>query len=938
MSFGHPNYLLILGTIILATSVVDGTHLCRHDQSASLLRLKSSFRFLLATSNLSSWKVNTDCCTWEGITCDSMMGTVTALDLSELGILGNLRSEIFNLTSLSYLNLAGNYFDGTPWSTRGFEQLPHLKYLNFSRTGLSGYIPVENGQLSNLVTLDLSMWSDPKNLSLDTLIDNLGSLQKLYLDSIDILISPINLAHASLTNKTSGIQELSMQYSTITGHIDSALSRLPFLSKLTLDLSVFKSPTPVPESFADFSSLVVLSLRGCGLIGTFPSRILHIRSLEVLDISDNWDLYGELPEFIQDNALEHLIISSTKLSGKIPASMRNLHNLSKVDLSNCQLHGPIPSFAQWPKIQLVDLSNNHLTGSLNLDGDLALQNLTTLRLFGNFISGEIPASLFSYPCLQYLDLSKNNFTGNFLLYPNASLGLKTIYLSENKLQGPIPKLLSKLVGLEQLDLSSNNLIGTVDLSFIKNYKNLTRLLLSDNRLSIIEDGNNPYTEYPILEALRLASCNLTIVPNFLRQQKGIGDLDLSNNHIVGHIPDWIWETREHFVYINLSHNLFTSVKNNLANVSTYHGGLTLDLSSNKIEGPLPITPLVGGQLDYSNNHFNSSVTGEFWSQVLNGWFLSLSNNSLSGEVPHSICNMTYIQVLDLSFNSFSGMIPPCLLEENKISRIPEGFLKKLKAMTVVSALPPNVHDDTIPQYMFTQYYKNLVTVMQKGLELRLVNILSVFTTLDLSNNNFEGTISNEIGDLKSLVGLNLSRNLFSGKIPPQIASILQLESLDLSYNQLSGEIPPAMAHLSFLEVLNLSYNHLSGPIPQSNQFLTFQDTSYLGNDGLCGKPLSHTCDANHTSPAAEMTGSSKEMNWDFLSIEVGVIWGMAIVLELHYCGAMGGPGCTIWICFCCGFCSHGSVIVTTEMNSTNVIVRSSARKIIMHYVVFVQLS
>ncbi|KAK3139812.1 hypothetical protein QOZ80_5AG0390710 [Eleusine coracana subsp. coracana] len=217
MSFGHPNYLLILGTFILATSVLDGTHLCRHDQSASLLRLKSSFRFLLATSNLSSWKVNTDCCTWEGITCDSMMGTVTALDLSELGILGNLRSEIFNLTSLSYLNLAGNYFDGTPWSTHGFEQLPHLKYLSFSRTGLSGYIPVENGQLSNLVTLDLSMWSDPKNLSLDTLIDNLGSLQKLYLDSIDILISPINLAHASLTNKTSGIQELSMQYSTITG-------------------------------------------------------------------------------------------------------------------------------------------------------------------------------------------------------------------------------------------------------------------------------------------------------------------------------------------------------------------------------------------------------------------------------------------------------------------------------------------------------------------------------------------------------------------------------------------------------------------------------------------------------------------------------------------------------------------------------------------------
>ncbi|CAO2191601.1 unnamed protein product [Urochloa humidicola] len=150
-------------------------------------------------------------------------------------------------------------------------------------------------------------------------------------------------------------------------------------------------------------------------------------------------------------------------------------------------------------------------------------------------------------------------------------------------------------------------------------------------------------------------------------------------------------------------------------------------------------------------------------------------------------------------------------------------------------------------------------------------------SLDLSNNNFEGIIANNIGDLKLLKQLNMSRNSFTGGIPPRIANMLQLESLDLSYNQLSGEIPSAMAQMSFLGTLNLSYNRLSGLIPQSSQFLTFPD-SFLGNDGLCGKPLTRLCESNHAPSAAQVPGTSKELNSDFLSVEVGIISGLAIVV------------------------------------------------------------
>jgi len=443
--------------------------------------------------------VNTNCCTWEGVTCDSTSGHVTGLDLSSLCISGNLSSsDIFKLTSLHSLNLSYNNFDESPWPNPGFEQLTELKYLDLSYSGLSGALPVENGQLSSLVALNLS-GLDLKDLNLETLIDSLGSLQELYLEDVNISISSTNFAHASSTNTTSGLKELAMGWCTITsGRLDTVLTKLPFLSKLTLDGTNISGPTPVPKIFVEFSSLAVLSLISCGLTGTFPSWIFCIKSLISLDVSENENLCGELPEFIEGSALQILLLSGTKFSGKIPESISNLRNLTLLVLSDCQFHGLIPSFAQWPMIRRVDLSDNNLTGSLPSDGYLSLHKLTEISLGNNLISGAIPASLFSHSSLEFLDLSQNNFTGNFLLYPNVSSTLVWIDVSFNKLQGPLPKLLAKFVRLEVLDLSSNNLTGTVDVSFIKNCKKLQYLSLSYNKLSVVEeDGNHSYFEYPL---------------------------------------------------------------------------------------------------------------------------------------------------------------------------------------------------------------------------------------------------------------------------------------------------------------------------------------------------------------------------------------------------------------------------------------------------------
>ena len=88
------------------------------------------------------------------------------------------------------------------------------------------------------------------------------------------------------------------------------------------------------------------------------------------------------------------------------------------------------------------------------------------------------------------------------------------------------------------------------------------------------------------------------------------------------------------------------------------------------------------------------------------------------------------------------------------------------------------------------------------------------TEIRFEDNNFNGNIPSEIGNLSQLKVLYLRYHLQLGsEIPNEIENLSQLEILDLGRNTLRGEIPSEIGNLSNLKQLVLPFNKFVGEIP-----------------------------------------------------------------------------------------------------------------------------
>lgn len=112
--------------------------------------------------------------------------------------------------------------------------------------------------------------------------------------------------------------------------------------------------------------------------------------------------------------------------------------------------------------------------------------------------------------------------------------------------------------------------------------------------------------------------------------------------------------------------------------------------------------------------------------------------------------------------------------------------------------------------------------------------LIALQSLDLYNNQLSGAIPLEIGNLTEIQNLNLSINQLSGAIPSEIGNLTKLIYLFLDSNKLSGTIPTTISNLKKLILLFLSNNQLSGSIPAEIGDLTLLNELWLSSNQLAG--------------------------------------------------------------------------------------------------------
>ena len=261
----------------------------------------------------------------------------------------------------------------------------------------------------------------------------------------------------------------------------------------------------------------------------------------------------------------------------------------------------------------------------------------------------------------------------------------------------------------------------------------------------------------------------------------------------------------------------------------------INLNGNAFEGPIPqswINCRVLEILDLGNNKFTDTFPYILENLPLLH-VLIFHSNRFHGPITTSMVQFPFpsLQVFDISYNDFIGPLSTKYFNFTAMMNIDEGKYK-LRYIRSGSRI----------------YYKEgPLTVTMKGSSFKMVKILTIFTTIDLSMNIFEGEMPEFTGKLNLLRGLNLSHNKLTAHIPPSLGDLRRLEWLDLSWNKLVGEIPQQLTNLTSLAVLNLSCNQLTGPIPRGNQFNAFPEDSYAGNSGLCGFPLPKKC-SNSEAP------------------------------------------------------------------------------------------
>ncbi|XP_057789421.1 receptor-like protein 7 [Salvia miltiorrhiza] len=445
------------------------------------------------------------------------------VDLSGNSLSGNIPHSLFALPSLLELDLSYNQFSDT-FQLDNFRNLANLTRLDLSHNRLSvdvgnlnstsygslqlkelslascnlshfpnfiKYLDMEQLDLSeNRIGGEIPIWIWGTQLQYLDLSSNLltdlqkpyhipASLEELYLDS-NQLKGELHL----LIPSASQLWYLSLANNSLSGSISTSLCSATQLN--TLDLSGNKLSGNIPPCLLE--NISGLDLRQNNISGSIPDNFPMDCRLEYLDVNNN-TLEGKIPKSLQGCwRLQFLNVGNNNINDTFPCMLSSMLGLYGLVLRSNRFHGEVTCHTSWPQLQIIDISSNNFSGSLESINFSSWRSMVFKDINGYYprsisltIKGHFVELDKIWVDFGTIDFSCNNFEGEI---PNAigDFGsLHQLNFSHNALNGSIPNSFGQLRNLESLDLSGNRLTGLIPVE-LAGLTFLSSLNLSFNKL------------------------------------------------------------------------------------------------------------------------------------------------------------------------------------------------------------------------------------------------------------------------------------------------------------------------------------------------------------------------------------------------------------------------------------------------------------------------
>uniref|UniRef100_A0ACD5YAE3 Uncharacterized protein n=1 Tax=Avena sativa TaxID=4498 RepID=A0ACD5YAE3_AVESA len=420
-------------------------------------------------------------------------------------------------------------------------------------------------------------------------------------------------------------------------------------------------------------------------------------------------------------------------------------------------------------------------------------------------------------------------------------------LTSAQLSGQISGCLADLTSLSLINLGGNHLSGTI-LEELAKLPNLHTLNLAGSNL----EGNIPDSlgSSNSLSYVNLANNTFSGgIPLSLSNSSSLSKLILSRSNLSGEIPSTLFDNKSKLTMVDLQTNSFTGVIPHFHKVTALK---FLGLTGNSLSGNIP--PSIGNVSSLTSillgqNKLSGSIP-ETLGHLAKLLELDLSFNSLSGNVLLSLYNMTSLQYFSVGSNGLVGQIPShigsslpnlqsLVMGSNRLKGLIPASLANMSNLQMLDLSNNSLHG-SVPSLGSVANLRQLI-LGGNFLEAHAWSFLTSLTNctqlkkLSLEGNALNGSLPIAVVYLSTrLEDLSLGSNQISGSIPVEISNLVSLTSLRMENNFLSGSIPSTIGKLQSLYILNLSKNKFSGQIPPSVGNITQLGKLYLDDNNLSG--------------------------------------------------------------------------------------------------------